>query len=348
MPLTDEFIRHRVYVGRYSGSLVAEALTVLEKALEQITARIATRAPTSEDLARLRALEADVRAIMDAAAGRISAKLDSALPDYADYEAQFAVGRLQAAATVQIAAVSPDLVFSTVMDRVFELAESGQKMTLTQAVRSFAAGAARDVTATIQAGVVAGRTTPQIVADVRALVGSRTKAQADALVRTMTAHIGDEARAGVYAANAGILKGEKYIATLDLRTTQGCAALHGQVFPVGQGPRTPRHWHCRSIRVPWLDDRYRLATLDQRVPAVGANGPGQVSSRLTFGGWLKTQPVEFQKEFFRKFPDGAEKYKLFSAGRLPLDRFVDAKGAAYTLDELTRLNPANARAAGLS
>ena len=57
----------------------------------------------------------------------------------------------------------------------------------------------------------------------------------------------------------------------------------------------------------------------------------------TFGGWLKSQPLEFQDEFFAgKFGKraGDEAAALFRADKLTLDKFVDPTGRVYTLEQL--------------
>ena len=50
----------------------------------------------------------------------------------------------------------------------------------------------------------------------------------------------------------------RFIATLDGRTTLTCAGLHGNVYPVGKGPRPPRHIGCRSCSVPVLREIDKL------------------------------------------------------------------------------------------
>jgi len=82
-------------------------------------------------------------------------------------------------------------------------------------------------------------------------------------------------------------------------------------------------------------------------PAIGADGVEQISTRKTFGGWLRGQPASFQDEFFGKFTDGATKRRLFNQGRLDPQQFIDPNGVALSLDELRRLEPQAFERAGL-
>jgi len=190
---------------------------------------------------------------------------------------------------------------------------------------TFAAGTAREVMTAVQAGITAGATNDAIVRQVMGLVNTRTRAQAETLVRTATNAVGSAARAVLYAANQDVLQGEEYVATLDGRTRVAHAALDGNKYPVGQGPQTPLGYNCRCIRVPVVDDRFAAL----REGATRASYQGPVSSQRTYGGWLRDQPEAFQVEVL-----GKERAKLFRSGGLPLDRFADDKGRLYTLDEL--------------
>jgi len=69
-------------------------------------------------------------------------------------------------------------------------------------------------------------------------------------------------------------------------------------------------------------------------PSIGAKGVERVSSRTTYGGWLKKQPKAFIDEAL-----GPERSELFRAGKLSIDKFVDPTGRVYTLTQLQKMNP---------
>src|SRR5690606_25402150 len=56
---------------------------------------------------------------------------------------------------------------------------------------------------------------------------------------------------------------------------------------------------------------------------------GQVKSSTTFGKWFSNQDAEFKREWL-----GPARHKLYTEGKMPLDRFSDPRGKIYTLDEL--------------
>ena len=53
--------------------------------------------------------------------------------------------------------------------------------------------------------------------------------------------------------NPKIINRLRYTAVLDSRTTPICRSLDGRIYQVGQGPRPPQHWNCRSIMIPVLN-----------------------------------------------------------------------------------------------
>ena len=97
----------------------------------------------------------------------------------------------------------------------------------------------------------------------------------------------------------------------------------------------PAHWGCRSTTIPKIKPEYDVgANLHGERPAKSAKGVEQVSSRVTYGGWLSDQPVEFVDEAL-----GVERSKLFREGGLTIDKFVDPTGRVYSLDQLQKMNP---------
>jgi len=61
---------------------------------------------------------------------------------------------------------------------------------------------------------------------------------------------------------------------------------------------------------------------------------GSTPSNVTYQDWIKRQPAKFQDEVL-----GPTRARLFREGGVPLDKFVDASGKQYNLDQLrTRLD----------
>lgn len=109
-----------------------------------------------------------------------------------------------------------------------------------------------------RSGFLQGKTIPEMAKLVREknigafAIGGTRKAIRDSksVVRTGATLVTNRAREVTYAQNNDVVKGVRYVATLDDRTTIICASLHGKVFPIGEGARPPQHWQCRSTTVP--------------------------------------------------------------------------------------------------
>jgi SPP1 gp7 family putative phage head morphogenesis protein len=195
----------------------------------------------------------------------------------------------------------------------------------------------------VQQGLVQGETVPQIVGRItgRKGVTQLAERQATAVVRTAVNHTSGHARDATYRANADLLRGVQIVATLDSRTTPICWSMDGKVFPVGEGPRPPFHYNCRTTTVPLVKGFEELDVDAQRVPAASrASWRGQVPARLSYPEWFLGQPEWFQEKVL-----GPRRFALFRAGLEDLRQFVDTQGRLYTLDELYVRYPEAAAAA---
>ena len=143
----------------------------------------------------------------------------------------------------------------------------------------------------------------------RGALGKRAKQQVEALVRTATVQAQNRARIETLRANRKLLRGWRFTAVLDDRTTEICTSYDGQIFPIGEGPVPPLHFRCRSTVTP---------------VALGVDD----ASALTRIEWLRRQPREVQDEAL-----GKGKANLLRQGRLNADTLVRADGTPLTLEE---------------
>ncbi|MGL4517057.1 MAG: phage minor head protein [Shewanella sp.] len=326
----DALTRHQILIQRLAGGQVKESLPILRQMARDVRAALLLHDLTDFQLARLTALQIDINAITSAAGVSMRELMTGSMAEFAQYEAQFTQQLLQGAVNVQLAGVSTVALGAAVTATPMKLV-SGQKVvntTFAGMFDVFAAGASREVMTAVQVGITAGSTNAEITRQVMGLVNTRTRAQAETVVRTAANAVGSAARAALYEANSDVLRGEEYVATLDGRTRPEHAALDGKVYPVGQGPRTPLGYNCRCIRVPVVDKRFEAL----REGATRASMHGPVSAQRTYGGWLRDQSEAFQIEVL-----GPARAKLFRSGRLSLDQFSDGNGRLYTLDQLRAL-----------
>ena len=333
--LLDAGIKHQIYVQRYAGGQVKDLVKYLDDAQAEILRQLKTVKSLAESRTLNRKLNRIVQ-LQQEGLTKLSAELTAKTMDFAEYEAEFAVRTMNTAAAAAVTLPASEQLRALVTQRPMQLAISGkagstvQNLTLDQAARQFAGDKANEIRRVIQTGVVEGSTVQSLTRDIVS-VTNRHKRQAETLVRTSVNHISSEARSAVNQANNDILKGEEWVAVLDGRTTIGCATLDGKILGFNEPPFTPRHWGCRSVRVPVLDDRFQEGGLE----GTRASMDGPISAKRTYSGWLKDQPAEFQDQML-----GKERGKLFRSGKIKLDQFVDQNYNPVSLEQLRVLDAA--------
>jgi SPP1 gp7 family putative phage head morphogenesis protein len=333
--LLDAGIKHQIYVQRYAGGQVKDLVKYLDDAQAEILRQLKTVKSLAESRTLNRKLNRIVQ-LQQEGLTKLSAELTSKTMDFAEYEAEFAVRTMNTAAAAAVILPASEQLRALVTQRPMQLAVSGkagstvQNVTLDQAARQFAGDKADEIRRVIQTGVVEGSTVQSLTRDIVS-VTNRHKRQAETLVRTSVNHISSEARSAVNQANDDIMKGEEWVAVLDSRTTIGCATLDGKILGFNEPPFTPRHWGCRSVRVPVLKDEYQEGGLE----GTRASIQGPVSAKRTYSGWLKDQSPEFQDQML-----GKERGKLFRSGKIKLDQFVDQNYNPVSLEQLRVLDAA--------
>jgi len=203
----------------------------------------------------------------------------------------------------------------------------------------------------VRIGISAGESVPRMVRRIRGTRRSgfkdgtwaTTRREAAAVVRTTMNHVSSQARSELTKANDDLIKEEKWLSTLDSRTTVICAALDGRVFKPGEGLRPPAHVQCRSVVVPVLKSFREMGIdLDDPPPPTRAARQykdlktalsGKVPSDVTYGKWLRNQPVGVQNAVL-----GPGKAKIFRAGRVKIERFTNSQNRPLTLQELKKLD----------
>lgn len=329
--LQDALIRHQVYLQRYAGGVnkeLSELITRLGGEVEQAV----NRRPYDEGYSGLwiRQVRADLNRI--ASEIDISGVIEGSLEPLAAQEAAYMERLLDSTTVVEIARTSPERIYALVSAEPLLLhATTGAitRATMAELVNRFTAKVPRDVLNRVQYGIVTGESVRDIARDVNRLVTTRHRRQAEALVRTLVNHVGDQSRQFAAHANAHLLPVKRWLSTLDRRTTLICYRLDGELFRIGEGPRPPIHWNCRSILVPEVHERYGLSGLVGTRPAKGDDGVLQVRGDTRAAAWLRRQSAEFQDDVL-----GPTRGKLFRSGRYSMDNFVDYSGKIFTLSEL--------------
>jgi len=216
---------------------------------------------------------------------------------------------------------------------------------LKDTLKDFSRVQARLIKDSVSMGFYEGKTTSEIVRDV---IGTKSqnykngilnisRTSAERMVRTALSHTSSVARNKTFNDNSDLIPYYEWVSTLDGRTSPVCRGRDGQVYKVNKGPLPPAHYNCRSTTSPLFKsdvkvDGKKFIKLDQG--GTRASIDGQVSADLNYNDWLKKQSKAFQVDVL-----GEDKAKLFRDGGITMDKFVNDRGQALTLDELKTKYP---------
>ena len=348
--LMDAAIQHQIDLGRYSRGVVQRMVAILNRVdrsiFADLAAKLATMEPEQFTVTRLEAMLGSVRALNAQAYAQIDKELRAELKDFTEYEVSYQKMALESVLPAQIvvAGVSAEQVYAGAMARPF------QGTLLKGALDELEAGRARRIRQSIAQGYVEGKTSVEIVRELR---GTRARQHADGflevdrrhlqtIVNTAIAHTAHFAQERFYDANTDLLKGVQWSAKLDLRTSSTCRLRDGLMWtpdrkPIGHaipwrgGP--PAHFNCRSTAVPVLKGLGDLLDADLSESdfpaATRASLDGQVAANETYAEWIKRQSARRQDDVL-----GPTRGKLLRDGKLPLSDMYSPRGELLTLDEL--------------
>lgn len=362
--LLDSAIQHQVDLGRYETNIVRRMVAILNRTdarlFAELTARLETMDAASFSVERLESMLGSVRALNAQAYAQVGQELRQELRDFVDYEASYQRQVLTSVLPVQmhVAAVSVEQVYAAALARPF------QGVLLREVLADLEAGKAKKIRQAIAQGFVEGRTTDQIVRDLR---GTKARAYADGLMegtrrdiaavaRTALGHMAGFVQDRTTEANAYLIKAVKWSATLDLRTSSPCRARDGKLYtpedhkpighslPWGQGPGR-FHWNCRSAYAYVLKSNKELGIAAPEVVmpnGTRASMDGQVPKDTTYGEWLMRQSAARQDDVL-----GPTRGKLLRQGGLSPEDMYGPKGAYLDLKTLREKDARAFEKAGL-
>jgi len=358
--IQDALIAHQIELLRLSKGMASQIRGLLNRAEPELRARLKARLekiaalgwdPGPATTKRMVKTAALIAGINRPTFAEINALVRQDLVGLTIGETQFISGVTTSALPVifEPSLPSPKELRGIVFARPF------QNRILRDWLATFEAGDRRRMMDQIRQGLVFGETPTQIsrrifgTGALGGVDGTReiTRRGSQTLAQTAVSAISNATRQAFYLANKRIVKSEKYVATLDSRTTPICQSLDGDVFKVGQGPIPPLHMNCRSIRVPVIDGRKlgkRPASAATRRQLKGLRGParrraveklvGPVPAETTYTQFLRRQSAGFQDEVL-----GPARGRLFRSGELDLKGFVDNSGQRLTLRQLYDRDP---------
>lgn len=287
-----------------------------------------------------------LKALLDEARAAIADRYDAAkgvyddeIPQLTEIGANKAVAALNGAIKVDIFSMSltKDQIEAIASDVLIQGAPSAEWWSLQEAetLRKFKNA--------VRGGMLRGATGDEMAREVRDLMQTSMR-NAQALVRTSVITVNNAAHEAAYAANADLMAGVQWMATLDPRTCSACGGLDGKEWPWGDPHPSPSlHFGCRCMLLPVTKSWEQLAReaggntdlarkLDAMSPGTRASMDGQVSAKTTYEDWLSTRPEAMQKQIL-----GPARYRLLESGKLKLSDLTDMRGNELTLKELAKL-----------
>lgn len=344
--LYDLSVSHQIGLQRLSTATVRKVLALVDRVERDVLTRLSEN-QTRIAASRLERQLASLQRVFAAGYEELTRRVGADAAELATYEAEYQQAKITSAVPLQIEFVlpAPEQLQAAATARPFQgryLSEWGSDL---------ADGAFKRVRDAVRVGYAEGQTTPQIVQRIRGTRGANyrdgitqiSRRGAEGMARTALNHTANYARDLTYQKNADLIKGVRWVSTLDLRTTPICRARDGQVFPLMSGPRPPAHWACRSTTSPVMKSWQEMGVDADEIPeSTRASMNGQVPETETYQTWLGRQSATVQDDVL-----GRTRGLLFRNGGLTLDRFVDQAGRELTLPELRRRDAAAFAAAGI-
>jgi len=370
--LFDLTLQRQIAVRQYSQDVLGDILHHLTMVDQDLVKKL-TGSLTDFQKSRLNSLLKEVIDLRTAIWKELqdTTKLD--LTTLAKIEAQWEGQALEKVIPIEYTTASLDL------DKIaaVAVAKPFQGATMSQWFSDLAAKDTAAITRAITLGVTEGQTTDEMIRTIRGTAKAKyadgllavSRRHAETIVRTATNHVSNQARNQVWEANSDIIRGKRWTATLDGRTSVICASRDGHVAPMGDKPlapgeqllsppdaQPPAHPNCRSLLVAVLDglgmigdrptvtdtrtrekrevDFRKIAKAEgksiQQVRKEWADANvGSAPAATTYEQWLRTQPAAFQDKVL-----GATRGGLFRKGT-PIGDFVTSTGATKKVMDLT-------------
>ena len=337
--LADRVLTRQLYLMRFSAGEQKKVLAVLVDMRAELVAKLRAGDVTDFARGRLKTLLKQCEAVIDHGYGQIQTTLD--FEGLAKVEAEATIRPLAAVgldATLPTVAAMKALVNGSIFGAPSSAWWSRQSDDL-----QFKFGNA------VRQGVAQGESMQDII---RRVFGSKRlgtqgigfpaetlRRNASALVHSSVMQIAADARMAVFQANADILKGVRFLATLDSHTSLRCIALSGAEWDLSGNPikgnfpfqSPPLHFNCRSVLTAITKSYAELGRPDiPEVPkGTRASDEGQIPADTTFTSFLGRKTVAEQNEML-----GVGRADLWRKGTITLSDLLNFNGNPLTLRQL--------------
>lgn len=351
----EQATRHAAHIERAKAGYVRKFNPFLRKMERDITAQLSGDI-TEWTRGRLNKQLEAVRRVMKSTFDEYGQAWRGMVRELAEYEAEFETRSLGKVADYDFDVPSKSQIEQAVFVNPVQVAGADGGALLDDMYAAWSNREVRRVSNLVRYGFAQGRTTQQIIRDIRGTAPRKyvdgalavTRRDMETFVRTALQHAAVQAREQTWRKNSDIVKKVEWVSTLDTKTSVQCRSLDGEQFPIDKGPRPPAHMRCRSSIVAALDERFKIldegGTRSARDPETGQVESAPATE--TYYGWLKRQPAEVQDSII-----GKARGKLLRDGGISADRFaelqLDKRFEPLTLDEMRELEPVAFKRAGI-
>ena len=335
----DALVHQQIDNSRYSQQQVKELVGLLNEADKEILAKIAKATDGTFTKSRLEALLKETRATVDDTYQTIQSNLRDEMLSFAAHSDDIAGSILASQMPVHwnpVAMTSNQ--YAAILDKTPIRLGKDKALLFDEVFSSLAAGKEEKVRSALRLGMVQGESMPDLI---KRIQGTKANGYSDGIlegsrrdlaniVHTTVQHTSNQAAHTSMMNNADVLNGWIYVGTLDSRMCSYCAQSYGQKFALGQGPIPPKHVGCRCFQAPDVKTWKELGFDSGEAPkGMKASASGPVKANMSYQEWLKQQQPSVQDDVL-----GKARAQIFRDGNLKLDKFYDASGKMYTLDDL--------------
>jgi SPP1 gp7 family putative phage head morphogenesis protein len=380
--IADLNMSHAVDLERFTANETQAALKLLNDLESKLAGDIANVNPTGVPQTaykkkRQKELLKQTQATIKTAYKGIATENQNALKEVAQIESKFARDLVNKPIGVDLASVAlaPEQLKELARDTVIEGTQVKEWWDRQSEELRFA------FNNTMKEGIARGETVDELVKRVRGTrangfkdgVMKTSRAKAEALVRTSTQQVSNNARRATYENNTDVIKAVQQVSTLDLRTSDICIARSGLQWslpnyePIGHsiphkgGP--PVHWNCRSTEIPVTKSWGELSKT-----GIKQDGPGRPATDLdkVFRERLKKQGFSQEQidkavknarasmdgevaddlnymDWLKGKPKtkqqevlGKSKWELWQKGKVTKKQLINQNNRPLTVDELKR------------
>jgi hypothetical protein len=333
-PLLSAYLRHQIYLQRYSTGEARKLLDIMDTANSQIK-QVVFKAKGIETKEKYRRVSQEIKRIKTELYEQLHGQIELDFLDLAAEEALFVNNALNKQFNIKLdlELPAPKKVWAAASFGPYS--EDGHEN-----FESYLNGLTKNLynvwDSQIKAGYLAGLTAQQINRNVLGSVKAPLEPgqmqflrnSLERNTRTMTACMAEEARDAVYRENGSIFDGYRYVATLDTRTCLMCGNDDGKVFKSldpDVAPKLPRHQNDRCLYLPVIKGRGGVEAGER------AAMDGPVSGKTTWKDWLAGQDEALQLDVL-----GPSRYAMYKAGADTGEFATDKR--VFTLDELKNMD----------